>query len=41
MWPENSQTESLVGRARKGDANAVNELIERHRNAVHHLVWSV
>lgn len=38
MWPENSQTERLVSRARSGDANAVNELVERHRNAVHHLV---
>jgi RNA polymerase sigma-70 factor (ECF subfamily) len=38
MWPEQEQTEQLLEQARQGDDEAVSALIERHRNALRHLV---
>ncbi len=38
MWPELEKTEKLLDQAREGDGTAVNELIERHRGALRHLV---
>jgi RNA polymerase sigma-70 factor (ECF subfamily) len=38
MWPESEKTEALLGDAREGDAEAVNKLIERHRDAILRLV---
>lgn len=38
MWPEHEKTEQLLGEARQGDADAVNQLIERHRDAIWRLV---
>ncbi len=38
MWPDNSQTQELLLRARSGDAEAVNGLLERHRDALRRLV---
>jgi RNA polymerase sigma-70 factor (ECF subfamily) len=38
MWPESEKTEELLGEAREGDAEAVNKLIERHRDAILRLV---
>ena len=38
MWPEADKTAELLDLARGGDEAAVNQLIERHRNALRHLV---
>lgn len=38
MWPESEKTEELLGDARDGDAEAVNKLISRHRDAILRLV---
>ena len=38
MWPEGDKTQNLLAEVRGGDAEAVNSLINRHRNAVHRLV---
>lgn len=38
MWPEEPQTEQLLAIAREGDAEAVNRLLERHRDALRRLV---
>ncbi|MFP6753172.1 MAG: sigma-70 family RNA polymerase sigma factor [Pirellulaceae bacterium] len=38
MWPESEKTEELLGDARDGDAEAVNKLIDRHRDAILRLV---
>lgn len=38
MWPEGDQTQLLLARFRDGDPDAVNDLIERHREAVKRLV---
>ncbi len=38
MWPEEDKTEELLAVARGGDADAVNHLLNRHRDAVHRLV---
>ncbi len=38
MWPETDKTAELLDLARGGDESAVNQLIERHRNALRHLV---
>jgi RNA polymerase sigma-70 factor (ECF subfamily) len=37
-WPDPDQTEDLLRQVRDGDSQAVNRLIERHRQAVHRLV---
>lgn len=38
MWPEQEKTEALLEQARQGDEDAINSLIDRHRNALRHLV---
>ena len=38
MWPEGDKTQNLLAEVRNGDAEAINSLINRHRNAVHRLV---
>jgi RNA polymerase sigma-70 factor (ECF subfamily) len=38
VWPENDQTEKLLQGAQAGDGDAVNRLLERHRQAVHRMV---
>ena len=38
MWPEQQQTEQLLVQAKQGDQSAVNQLMERHRDALSHLV---
>jgi RNA polymerase sigma-70 factor (ECF subfamily) len=38
MWPQHEQTAELLANAQGGDANAVNRLLERHRDAVHRMV---
>ena len=38
MWPEASQTQELLAGARGGDAEAVNRLLERHREALRRMV---
>lgn len=38
MWPEEQQTEELLDGARQGNADAVNRLLEKHRDAVRRLV---
>ena len=38
MWPHDDQTEELLLHAKDGDESAVNELLDRHRAAVHRLV---
>jgi RNA polymerase sigma-70 factor (ECF subfamily) len=38
MWPEKIQTEQLIARAKNGDASAVNQLMDRHRNSLRQLI---
>jgi len=38
MWPEKLQTEQLIAQAKDGDASAVNQLMDRHRNSLRQLV---
>ena len=38
IWPTDDQTETLLSGAKKGDADAVNRLLQRHRDAVRRLV---
>jgi len=38
MWPPADKTEQLLDDARAGDADAINHLIERHRDSVKRLV---
>ena len=38
MWPESEKTEELLGAVREGNAEAVNKLIDRHRDAILRLV---
>lgn len=38
MWPEPDKTQELLSLARNGDKDAVNRLIERHRDSLRHLV---
>ncbi|TWU42324.1 sigma-70 family RNA polymerase sigma factor [Novipirellula artificiosorum] len=38
IWPSDDQTETLLAAAKNGDADAVNRLLERHRDSVHRLV---
>ena len=38
MWPEKLQTEELIAQAKDGDASAVNQLMDRHRNSLRQLV---
>jgi RNA polymerase sigma-70 factor (ECF subfamily) len=38
MWPEQPQTEQLIAQAKGGDASAVNQLMDRHRNSLRQLI---
>jgi RNA polymerase sigma-70 factor (ECF subfamily) len=38
MWPDSSQTQELLARARQGDPPAVNELLDRHREALRRMI---
>jgi RNA polymerase sigma-70 factor, ECF subfamily len=38
MWPNHEPTEELLANVRAGQTEAVNQLLERHRHAVHRLV---
>ena len=38
MWPEKIQTEQLLNQAKGGDASAVNQLMDRHRNSLRQLI---
>lgn len=38
IWPSNDQTQSLLDAARRGDSEAVNQLLEEHRGPVRRLV---
>jgi len=38
MWPESDKTEELLAGAKKGESDAVNNLMERHRNALRRMV---
>jgi RNA polymerase sigma-70 factor (ECF subfamily) len=38
MWPESSETQELLAAARRGEADAVNRLLQRHREALRRLV---
>ncbi|TWU36599.1 RNA polymerase sigma factor CnrH [Novipirellula aureliae] len=38
IWPSDDQTETLLKAAKGGDADAVNRLLERHRESVRRLV---
>ena len=38
IWPTDDQTETLLSAARQGDADAINQLLERHRVSVRRLV---
>ena len=38
MWPDTDNTEILLSKSRDGDGNAVNELLDRHREAVRRMI---
>jgi RNA polymerase sigma-70 factor (ECF subfamily) len=38
MWPNAEQTQELLAGAKEGDANAVNRLMERHRDSLRRMV---
>jgi RNA polymerase sigma-70 factor (ECF subfamily) len=38
MWPETQHTEELLAGAKRGDAGAVSQLLDRHRKALHRMV---
>jgi RNA polymerase sigma-70 factor (ECF subfamily) len=38
MWPDSSQTQELLKQARDGDVQAVNSLLERHREALRRMI---
>jgi RNA polymerase sigma-70 factor (ECF subfamily) len=38
MWPDSEQTAELLRNARQGESAAVNDLMERHRNAVRQMI---
>ena len=38
MWPDSEETAELLRNARQGESAAVNELMERHRNAVRQII---
>lgn len=38
MWPDSSETKELLDGARRGDAEAINKLLERHRQALRRMV---
>jgi RNA polymerase sigma-70 factor (ECF subfamily) len=38
MWPDSENTQEILQGVHDGDADAVNRLLERHRNAVHRMI---
>ncbi len=38
MWPDTENTEQLLNHAREGDGSAVNQLLDRHRDAVRRMI---
>ena len=38
MWPNQEETIELLGGAERGDAEAVNRLLDRHRDSLHRMV---
>ena len=38
MWPNHDETIELLGGAQQGDANAVDRLMDRHRDSLHKMV---
>ena len=38
IWPTETQTETLLASARSGDRDAINQLLEKHRDSVRRLV---
>jgi len=38
MWPDSSQTQQLLAQARQGQATAINELLDRHREALRRMI---
>src|SRR5690349_12907443 len=38
MWPDSSQTQELLAGARQGDATAVNQLLDRHRESLRRMI---
>lgn len=38
MWPNQDETIQLLGGAKQGDPNAVDRLMDRHRNSLHKMV---
>jgi RNA polymerase sigma-70 factor, ECF subfamily len=38
MWPDHSQTQELLGQAKAGDAAAVGQLLDRHREALRRMI---
>jgi RNA polymerase sigma-70 factor (ECF subfamily) len=38
MWPDSEQTQELIAGAKQGDDDAVNRLLERHRDAVRRMI---
>lgn len=38
MWPESDQTQELLNGAQQGDGDAVNQLMDRHRDALRRMV---
>ncbi len=38
MWPDSEQTQELIAAARHGDDDAVNRLLQRHRDAVRRMI---
>lgn len=38
MWPEGERTQQLLNGARGGNADAVNDLLQRHRDALHRMI---
>ena len=38
MWPETEKTQQLMAKAKDGDQSVVNQLLDRHRNSLGHLV---
>src|SRR5262245_1042779 len=38
MWPNAEQTQELLAGAKQGDADAVNRLMERHRDSLRRMV---
>ena len=38
VWPDGNQTQALLNRVREGEAEAVDKLLERHRDSLRHIV---